>query len=589
MGTMLQSIRMGLLTTAAVTAMMVAAPLSAQTDVQPEEATGMSEGRPSILAETFMVAAANPHAVQVGYDVLVEGGTAIDAMVAVQMMLNLVEPQSSGIGGGAFLVYFDAATGTLTTLDGRETAPLSAGAGLFLDDQGDRLGFWDAVVGGRSVGTPGTLALMADAHARYGALEWARLLEPTIALAETGFEVSPRLAGMLTGNRAERLQTYDTARSYFFPDGQALAVGDVRTNQPFADTLRMIAEDGPAAFYDGPIGAAIIATVQGAEDNPRLLSQEDLAAYTVIEREPVCADYRGYAVCGMGPPSSGALTVGQMLGILSHFDLPSMGPDSVDSWHLLAEAAKLAFADRGLYMADSDFVRVPDGLLDPAYLTVRAQSVGLATAQETPVAAGNPPWQEAALWSAHTGLDLPGTSHVSIIDGAGNAVSLTTTIESGFGSNLMVAGFLLNNELTDFSFLPERDGRPIANRVEPGKRPRSSMSPTIVLDADGAVDLIIGSPGGSRIIPYVAKSIVAILDWEMDVQAALDLPHIVNRNGGTDVEAGTSAETFVDALAARGHAVTVRDLTSGLHAIRVTEDGLVGGADPRREGIAMGE
>lgn len=587
--TITRVLRIGLIASSALTALALTAPALAQRDAQPEEATGTAAPRASVVAQDFMVAAANPIAVQVGYDVLAAGGTAVDAMVAVQMMLNLVEPQSSGIGGGAFLVYYDAEAGELVTLDGRETAPLAADSGLFLDADGARLGFWDAVVGGRSVGTPGTLALMHEAQARYGALQWADLLQPTIALAEQGFTVSPRLAGMLSGSRAERLQTYAAARDYFFPGGVALAAGDIRTNQPFADSLRLIADQGPAVFYNGPIGEAIVATVQSAEGNPGLLSLDDLAAYRVIERAPVCVDYRSYEVCGMGPPSSGALTVGQILGILGHFDLPSMGPDRVDSWHLIAEAAKLAFADRGLYMADSDFVRIPDGLLDPAYLTVRAQHVSLDTAQETPVAAGNPPWEEASLWSPHDGLDLPGTSHVSIIDGDGNAVSLTTTIESGFGSNLMVGGFLLNNELTDFSFAAMRDGRPVANRVEAGKRPRSSMSPTIVLDADGAVELVIGSPGGSRIIPYVAKSIVAILDWEVDVQAALGLPHVVNRNGGTDVEAGTSAEAFVAALEARGHNVTVRDLNSGLHAIRVTEDGLVGGADPRREGIALGD
>ncbi len=581
-------LRAGLLAGSAMTALAMAAPTYAQMDLQPEGATGTAPARASVVAQDFMVAAANPVAVQAGYDVLAAGGTAVDAMVAVQMMLNLVEPQSSGIGGGAFLVYYDAAADALLTLDGRETAPLAAGGDLFLDEDGARLGFWDAVVGGRSVGTPGTLALMAQAHERYGTLDWADLLQPTIDLAERGFTVSPRLAGMLTGSRAERLRTYQPARDYFFPGGEPLAVGDVRTNQPFARTLRLIAEQGPAVFYDGPVADAIVATVQGAQGNPGLLSREDLAAYRVIERAPVCAAYRGYDVCGMGPPSSGALTVGQMLGILGHFDLPSMGPDSVDSWHLIAEAAKLAFADRGLYMADSDFVRMPAGLLDPAYLTVRAQHVSLDAALETPVAPGNPPWDEAALWSTHEGLELPGTSHVSIIDGDGNAVSLTTTIESGFGSNLMVGGFLLNNELTDFSFAAERDGRPVANRVEAGKRPRSSMAPTIVLDEEGAVALVIGSPGGSRIIPYVARSIVAILDWEMDVQAALDLPHIVNRNGGTDVEAGTSAEAFAAALEARGHSVNLRDLTSGLHAIRVTADGLIGGADPRREGIALG-
>ena len=292
----------------------------------------------------------------------------------------------------------------------------------------------------------------------------------------------------------------------------------------------------------------------------------------------------------MGPPSSGALTVGQILGILEHFDLPSMGPDSIEAWHLFAEASKLAYADRALYMADSDFVRVPTaGLVDPGYLTVRAQLVNRSLAMETPAAAGNPPWREAMLWSPDTSLELPGTSHISIVDAEGNAVSMTTTIESGFGSNLTVRGFLLNNELTDFSFRPERDGRPIANRVEPGKRPRSSMAPTLVFDSDGELLMVVGSPGGSRIIEYVAKTLVATLDWGMDVQSAIDLGHVVNRNGGTDLEAGTEAEAFQAALESRGHEVKVRDLNSGLHAIMITQEGLVGGADPRREGIVLGD
>ena len=564
----------------------------AQTDtsVAPEAATGRGD-REAVRAESFMVTAAHPVAVQAGYDVLRAGGTAADAMVAVQFVLNLVEPQSSGIGGGAFLLYYDAEADDLIVYDGRETAPMAADGGLFLDEAGEPLGFWDAVVGGRSVGTPGTLRLMEVAHGNHGVLAWADLLEPAITLAEDGFEVTPRLAGLLRGEAtAARLQTYATARDYFFPGGEPLSVGDVRTNQPFADSLRMIAAEGSAPFYTGAIAGDIVATVTGAEGNPGLLALDDLAAYEVIVRDPVCMDYRAYEVCGMGPPSSGALTVGQILGLLEHFDLPSMGPDSVDAWHLFAEAGKLAYADRALYMADSDFVRMPtDGLLDPAYVTSRAQSIDWNAAAETPVAAGNPPWREAALYAPDLSLELPGTSHVSIVDAAGNAVSLTTTIESGFGSNLMVGGFLLNNELTDFSFREASDGRPIANRVEPGKRPRSSMSPTMVFDGDGDLHVVVGSPGGSRIINYVAKTLVGVLDWEMDIQSAISMGHVVNRNGATDLEAGSEMEALAEALAARGHETNVRDLTSGLHGIVVTDEGLVGGADPRREGIVLGD
>ncbi len=544
----------------------------------------------AVVAERFMVAAANPLAVEAGYNILKNGGSAADAMIAVQLVLNLVEPQSSGIGGGAFLIYYDAASGQTIAYDGRETAPAGATPELFLDAAGEPLGFWDAVVGGRSVGVPGTVALMEAVHKTYGKMPWGDLFAPAIALAEEGFEVSPRLAGMLVDGRAERLRTYETARNYFFPNGEALQAGDLRRNQAFAQTLRMIAEKGASAFYTGALAEDIAATVQGATNNPGSLSTDDLAGYVAKIREPVCQTYRGYNVCGMGPPSSGALTVGQILGMLEQFDLPSMGPDSVDAWHLFAEASKLAYADRGLYMADSDFVEMPTkGLLDSAYLTSRAQLIAVDSAMETPAAAGEPPWRETRLYAPDASMELPGTSQISIVDSDGNAVSMTTTIESGFGSNLMVGGFLLNNELTDFSFRPARDGLAIANRVEPGKRPRSSMAPTIAFDADGGLALIIGSPGGSRIIEYVAQTIIAVLDWDMDIQAAINLGHLTNRNGGTDLEAGTEMAGLEAALTARGQSVKVRELNSGLHGIQITAQGLVGGADPRREGIAKGD
>ena len=572
-------------------ALAVAAPLGAlaQQDVQPEASTGRTE-RTLATAEEFMVAAANPLAVQAGYEVLSSGGTAIDAMIAVQLVLNLAEPQSSGIGGGAFLLYYDAETGETTAYDGRETAPMAADGTLFLGEDGEPLGFWELVVGGRSVGTPGTLKLMEAAHRDHGALPWKGLFQAAIDLSEDGFEVSPRLAGLLQGSTADRLRTYGPARDYFFPGGQPLQAGDTLRNPAFAETLRLIAEYGSEVFYTGEIARDIVATVRNAEGNPGLLSQADMESYDVVRRDPVCAPYRGHEVCGMGPPSSGALTVSQILGILEHFDLASMGPDSAEAWHLFAEASKLAYADRALYMADSDFVRVPvAGLIDPTYLTVRAQRVDRNRAIETPAAAGNPPWREAMLYAPDASMDLPGTSHISIVDAEGNAVSMTTTIESSFGSNLMVRGFLLNNELTDFSLRPEADGRPIANRVEPGKRPRSSMAPTLVFDADGDLLMVVGSPGGSRIIEYVAKTLVATLDWGLDVQSAIDLGHVVNRNGGTDLEAGTSAEALQGPLEALGQQVTIRDLNSGLHAIMITEGALVGAADPRREGIVLGD
>jgi gamma-glutamyltranspeptidase / glutathione hydrolase len=554
----------------------------------PEAATGRAEST-AVRSDDYMVAAAHPLAVEAGRDVLAAGGTAVDAMVAVQMVLNIVEPQSSGIGGGAFLVYRDGATGEMTTYDGRETAPMAADGDLFIGADGEPLGFWDAVVGGRSVGTPGTLKLMEEAHAAHGSQPFADLLQPAIDLAEDGFPVGERLSALLEGETAERLRTFETTRDYFFPGGERLAPGATLRNPDFAETLRLVADQGSDAFYTGPVAQDIVDAVNGASPNPGSLSLEDLSSYRVVERPPVCHDYRAYEVCGMGPPSSGALTVGQILGILEHFNLPAMGADSADAWHLIAEASKLAFADRGMYMADSDFVSVPSaGLLDQAYLTGRAQMVTLDTAAETPVSHGNPPWKDARLQAPDRSLDLPGTTHVSIVDAAGNAVSLTTTIESGFGSNIMVRGFLLNNELTDFSFVAEENGRPVANRVEPGKRPRSSMAPTIVT-RDGALDMVVGSPGGSRIIGYVVKTLVATLDWEMDPQAAIDLGHVVNRNGATDLEEGTEAAGFAEALTARGHEVSVTELNSGLHAIRVVDGAYVGGADPRREGIVLGD
>lgn len=568
-------------------ALLTGASLAQDQRPAPEGPTGLTE-QVGATAERFMVAAANPLAAEVGYDVLAAGGSAVDAMVAVQMMLALVEPQSSGIGGGAFLVHYDAASGRLTTLDGRETAPMAANGDLFIGEDGEPLGYWDAVVGGRSVGTPGTPALMQEAHSRWGVTPWPALLEPAITTARDGFAVSPRMAASIEG-AAERLATYPETAAYFLPGGEPLAEGTTLTNAPFAETLTLLAEEGAEAFYSGALAEAVVATVNGAEGNPGLLSVEDMAAYQVIERAPVCIDYRSYEVCGMGPPSSGALTVGQMLGLLSHFDLPSMGPESLDAWHLFAEAGKLAYADRGLYMADSDFVSVPvRGLLDRAYLTSRAQLIDRDRAMPTPATAGNPPWQEAGLLAPHVGLDLAGTSHVSIIDAEGNAVSLTTTIETGFGSTLMVGGFLLNNELTDFSFRAEREGRAVANRVQPGKRPRSSMAPTIVM-RDGSPHLIIGSPGGSRIINYVAQTIIGVLDWGLSPQTAVDLPHITSRNGTVNLEEGTAAETWEAGLVERGHEISVRGLNSGLHAILVTDDGLIGGADPRREGVALGD
>ena len=539
-----------------------------------------------VEASDYMVAAANPLAAEAGRKVLAAGGSAADAMLAVQTVLGLVEPQSSGLGGGAFLLWYDAASGELTTLDGRETAPLAVTPRLFQDDAGAPLGFFDAVVGGRSVGTPGTPALLEAAHQRWGTLDWPTLFDDAIALAADGFAVSPRLAGLVTRD-AERLARFQLTAEYFLPGGAPIAEGTLLRNPAYAETLRLLAQDGAQAFYMGPIGADIIRTVQDAPGNPGVLSALDLLIYQIKERPAICVAYRVYDVCGMGPPSSGALTVGQILGMLDRFDLAALGPDSAEAWRLIGDASRLAFADRGRFMADSDFVPMPSaGLVDPAYLAERA---GLLAGDDAlpEVTPGNPGWDHASLWADDISLELPSTSHISIVDAAGNVLSMTTTIENAFGSRLMVRGFLLNNELTDFSFRTHTDGVPIANRLAPGKRPRSSMAPTIVMQ-QGEPVLAIGSPGGSRIIGYVAKTIIAWADWGMDVQQAVALPHAVNRFGTYDLEQGTAAEALAPALEAMGYEVNIRDLNSGLHAIALGPQ-LQGAADPRREGVALGE
>ncbi len=542
-------------------------------------------GQP-VSAESWMIAIANPLAAEAGARVLRNGGSAADAMVAAQAVLGLVEPQSSGLGGGAFLVWYDAASGALTTLDGRETAPLAASPVLFQDENGEPLEFFDAVVGGRSVGTPGTPALMEEAHRRWGRAPWRMLFGEAIRLAENGFAVSPRLAASVAED-AERLARFYATRAYFLPGGVPLQAGAQLRNPDYAETLRALAQGGARAFYTGLIAQDIADTVRSAPGNPGVLTTADLAIYRVKERAAVCVGYRAHDICGMGPPSSGALTVGQILGMLDSYDLAALGPDSAEAWRLIGDASRLAFADRGRYMADNDFVPVPvKGLVDPAYLAQRAQL--LAGDDALPeVAPGAPDFDHALIWAEDASIEFPSTSHISIVDSYGNALSMTTTIENGFGSRLMVRGFLLNNELTDFSFRSHEDGVPIANRVEPGKRPRSSMAPTIVLK-DGAPVLVVGSPGGSRIIGYVAKTIIAYLDWGLDVQAAISSPNLVNRFGTFDLEEGTAAAGLEEALVGLGYEVSVQDLNSGVHAIAIGE-GLQGGADPRREGIALGE
>lgn len=562
--------------------LLPAAVLAQDAPLQPEDTTAIAQ-KETVRAENFMVASAHPLATQAGYDVLAAGGTAADAAVAVQVMLGLVEPQSSGLGGGAFLLYFDKESGAITTYDAREKAPMAADGSYFLDATGAPMGFMDAVIGGKSAGVPGTPKLLEKLHADHGESDWKSLLQPAIDTAEAGFEVSQRMADSVAGT--EGLDQFIATADYFLPGGKPIAEGTLLKNPAYADTLRLFAEEGAAPFYTGAIAEDIVAALN-TNINPGMLTMEDLAAYEVVMRDPVCTDYRGFDVCGMGPPSSGGLTVGQILNLLEPFDLKAMG-DGVEARHLFTQASRLAFADRGLYMADPDFVDVLQGLLDEAYLSERSalidpeKDMGAAKA-------GTPPGDKVALLAPDTDRPRSGTSHFVIVDGDGNMISATTTIESGFGNRVMTRGFLLNNEMTDFSFAPEAEGVPVANRVEAGKRPRSSMAPTIVLK-DGEPVLLTGSPGGANIIDYTALSIIAMLDWEMDPQEAIDLPHVINLNGPTRVEEGEGAEEMSAALTALGHEVTIANLNSGLHVIRISEDGLLGAADKRREGIVLGE
>lgn len=572
--------------------MVAAASPAVAQDVQPPQA---------VTTQREMVVTANPVATAAGVKVLQQGGTAADAMVAVQTVLGLVEPQSSGLGGGAFLVWYDAATGDITTYDAREKAPLAA-----TEDRFAGLGFVSAWQSGLSVGVPGTPMLMETVHAEHGNRPWATLFAPAIRLARGGYEVTERTADQVNAflgfnpSCTERLLFRDPTAFEYFTNGSetdcaAIPAGTRVRNPDYAETLKTLRKEGAAGFYTGELAAAIVDAVQSDLNIPGDMTLADLAAYEVVERDPVCLNYRGYEVCGMGPPSSGALAVGQILGILENFDLGD-DPLGEEFVHLFAQAGRLAFADRNQYVGDTDFVTVPvAGMLDEAYLASRA---ALITDMDMGTASpGIPPGDfdpSGPQPNDHEG----GTSQVSIVDRYGNALSLTTTIESSFGNGVMVpgGGFLLNNELTDFSFAAVGgDGEPIANRVQPGKRPRSSMSPTIVLDGDGNLELVTGSPGGSAIIGYTAQSIVNVLDFGLDAQQAVNVPHHQNRNGSTTIEIpipGVTLDYDVDALAAaleaRGHPVVITGLTSGLSVIHVTDDGLVGGADHRRDGTVGG-
>ncbi len=535
-----------------------------------------------------MVAAAHPLAVDAGIDMLKAGGSAVDAAIAVQLVLNLVEPQSSGIGGGAFLVHFEAKSRRIRTYDGRETAPSAATSNRFMKPDGAQRSFNEAVFGGQSVGTPGVVALMADTHRRHGKLAWAKLFEPALKLADEGFPVSKRLNTLLAALGAQNFDT--SARAYFFDEaGTPRPTGYILKNPAFAATLRAVQTGGASAFYKGAVAEAIVAAVASAPNHQGDISLADLAGYTVVERAAICTTYRRHRICGMGPPSSGAITVGQTLKLVEPFDLGT-APLNDRALHLVAEAQKLAYADRDRWIADPAFVRVPTGMLDPSYIASRRTWIDRDRAKSK-ADPGEPPGA-----GTRAGLDETeesvGTSHVSIVDAAGNAVAMTTTIENAFGARLMAAGFLLNNELTDFSFRDrDANGAAIANAVAGGKRPRSSMAPTILLTPGGALKAVYGSPGGSRIILYVTKATIALVDWKLDAQAALDLPNFGARNTGDfEIEAALSGAMPILKMRARGHKVSAPDMTSGAHMIvRRTDGTLEGGADPRREGVARGE
>lgn len=556
-----------------------------QTDAGPPEIASGYADRPLAHAKHFMVVSANPLATRAGYDVLRDGGSAVDAAITTQLVLNLVEPQSSGIGGGAFIVHFDAASNALAAYDGRETAPAAARPDRFLGPDGRPMGFGDAINNGKSVGVPGLLRMLELAHREHGRLPWARLFAPAIHIADEGFAVSPRLALQIAGDPF--LKSSAAARAYFYDaQGRPLAAGTRLRNPALAAVLREVATRGAQAFYSGAIAQDIVAAVRH-HPRPGDMTEADIAAYQAKTRPALCGPYRRYTLCGMPPPSSGAIAVLSLLGVLERFDMAALGPGSADAVHLFAEAGRLAYADRDAYVADPDFVSVPvAGMLDHAYLARRSALIR-AQASMGHARPGQP--QGATAFAPDETSELAATSHLSVVDADGNAVAMTTTIESQFGSRIMVRGFLLNNQMTDFSFVPDIDGRPVANRVEGGKRPRSSMAPTIVFGVDGKLKMAVGSPGGNSIINYVAKTLVGVLDWKRDVQQAAALPNMGSRNRATELERGSALERLAPQLRAMGHDVAVIDAASGVHGIVVTRQGLEGGADPRREGLALGD
>jgi len=532
-----------------------------------------------------MVSAADPRAAAAGVEMLRGGGSAADAAFATLLALTVVEPQSSGIGGGSFLLY-DGGTGTPDSYDGREMAPAAAGPNWFFVG-GKPLDFPQVIPGGRSVGVPGNVRLMALAHAREGRLPWARLFGPAIRLARDGFAITPRLHEML-GNSPRTAGYTPAGRALFYgPDGRPKPVGTMVRNPELAVFLDRLARGGPEVFYSGQNAAAIASAVQHAPTNPAPMTAADIARYQAKQRPSVCGAYRGYRICGMGPPSSGGTTVFAILKQLERFDLGRLGPANPQSWHLIADSMRLAFADRNRYLADADFQPVPvAGLMDPGYLAQRSSLLSPTLALRS-AAAGTP--QGATRVAAGLTPDIISTTHFVAVDRWGETATITSTIESSFGSGLMVNGYYLNNELTDFSLVPTADNVPVANRVEAGKRPRSSMAPTIVYGPDGRVRLAVGAAGGPTIIAQVAKAIIGVVDWRMTAQAAIAAPVIYAPGDTVFVERGSALEAMAPALRGYGHKVEIRDPSFKANAIERVGGRWVGAADPRSEGAAVSE
>lgn len=565
--------------------MAFAEPDKKREDREPEAATGVIK-KQTVYAEHAMVAAANPYASKAGFNMLKQGGSAVDAAIAVQLVLTLVEPQSSGIGGGAFILHWDKQSQQLTTFDGRETAPASATTDMFLDANGRTMPWIKAVVGGHSVGVPGVLAGLKKAHDKYGKLPWSVLFNDAITLAEDGFIVSPRLEKLVAMEFNPGITKLATIKGYFFPNGQPVKAGQRLKNPKLANVYRSLAKEGISAFYQGWIAKKIVNAVQHSAIAPGRLTLADMKNYQAQELPAVCGPYRQYQVCGMAPPSSGGVAVIQILGQLEQFDIAKLSMADAEFAHLFTQSSRLAFADRNRYIADSNFVAVPtQGLISKPYMAKRGKLIN--SEQDMGMAQAGTP-QGALAQADDNAFELPSTSHISIVDQEGNAISMTTSVEMGFGSAVMVEGFILNNQLTDFSLSPKRNGQWVANRLQPGKRPRSSMAPMMVFNQDKSLKLVLGSPGGSRIINYVAQTMIAMLDWQLDPQSAINLPRVTNRNKVTTLERGTNLVTIKPALEAKGHKVLVRDLNSGIQAIEVTKEGLRAGADQRREGLALG-